>query len=238
MVDAEAQGAGRLPYGLWPCFALLLGAASSAGQPRTFCSYLLSHHSLLRRGHPAHLPHTANSRHCRPQAEEAVLYPFIEKRMGQEGTEFSQHSLKEHKKLDRELCEALNKRKVGRAPLGSAGWGHGGLGSARHSALGMYVLRLEEQVKSSCKRLPRVGAKWGASACLGGRGMAGAVLSPALAAAEGVQVMPAAGPRCLVGLRPRSQVWVPLQYPLHFISTLNAEAARLLAACAGGRGAV
>lgn len=60
-----------------------------------------------------------------------MLYPFIEKRMGQEGKEFSQHSLKEHKKLDRELCGALNKRKVGRAPLGSAGWGHGGLGSAR-----------------------------------------------------------------------------------------------------------
>jgi hypothetical protein len=130
-------------------------------------------------------------------AEEAVLYPFIEKRMGQEGKEFSevrgnllssavecpclrlawavgcillggqaasccissprhkdwlnvmcmifiqiqspglQHSLKEHKKLETELMEALHKRKASK----HGGWRDGGPASGRQSASSCMCMR-------------------------------------------------------------------------------------------------
>ncbi|GAB4817732.1 hypothetical protein N2152v2_004778 [Parachlorella kessleri] len=46
-------------------------------------------------------------------AEESVLYPFIEERMGEQGKEFSEHSLREHKKLEKDLLEALQARTEG-----------------------------------------------------------------------------------------------------------------------------
>eukprot|EP00887_Chlorella_sp_A99_P006084 scaffold22.g6084.t1 len=46
------------------------------------------------------------------RAEEQVLYPFLERALGDEGRSFSEHSDKEHKQLEATLMRAMRQRSL------------------------------------------------------------------------------------------------------------------------------
>ncbi len=43
-----------------------------------------------------------------------VLYPMVEKKLGAKGKESSAHAKEDHAQIERDLMQALEKRKVGR----------------------------------------------------------------------------------------------------------------------------
>ncbi|KAI3438055.1 hypothetical protein D9Q98_000498 [Chlorella vulgaris] len=53
------------------------------------------------------------------QAEFEVLYPVMEKKLGEKGKQARQHSMQEHSKIEEDLLKALEKRKEGGGELTS-----------------------------------------------------------------------------------------------------------------------